>query len=65
MTAPAAPAPTLWPWRGWFRANSRQKWKAVVSANTADEAWDQMLRYPLSGDKTVSQRDPNLEKCRR
>lgn len=49
------------PWRGWFRPDRRHPWRAVVSADTQAGAWAKLLDYPLSGDRTVSQRDPNRE----
>jgi hypothetical protein len=57
-------ATTAATWRGWYRPGPRKRWRAVVEAASEAEAWARVLAYPLSGDNTASQRDPNAERPR-
>jgi hypothetical protein len=60
MTQPATTAV----WTCWYRADGARPWRKIGEAPTEAEAWRVMMRYPLSGDKTVARpgRDPNRER---
>jgi hypothetical protein len=38
---------------GWYRQTARQPWRAVVRADSADEAWAQLLDHVAGGDKVI------------
>jgi ribosomal protein S10 len=50
--------------RGWHRRSKRDRWQAVVSADSEASAWQQMLSAVAGGDKTVAMDgvDPNEQR---
>lgn len=59
MTAPSTTAPAF---AFWFRRDKRHPWRKIAGGVAEDEAWAALFRFDGSGDKLVSQRDPNTEK---
>jgi hypothetical protein len=46
---------------GWHRPSIRHSWRALVQAESEEEAWGMLLCAVTGGDKTVTplHRDPN------
>jgi hypothetical protein len=53
--------PERFAYTGWHRPHARARWRAVVEAESEDEAWAMLLAAVAGGDKTVtkSPADPN------
>ncbi|HKI35178.1 MAG TPA: hypothetical protein VKA46_25195 [Gemmataceae bacterium] len=40
-------------WTCWYRSNPGSPWRKIGEADSEREAWHLVLRYELSGDKTI------------